>query len=62
MCKFTHYEFTDILNMSKKSKSKEAFLTDLDFCPRCGTVLPLPGLDDVVLCKLCSFKIDVNGL
>ena len=45
----------------QKTASKEVFQTDLDFCPRCGTVLPLPGLEDVVLCKLCSFKIDVNG-
>lgn len=38
----------------------EVFVTDLDFCPRCGTVLPLPGTEDVVLCCKCSFKIDVR--
>ncbi|XP_053380388.1 DNA-directed RNA polymerase I subunit RPA12-like [Mercenaria mercenaria] len=38
----------------------EMFITDLDFCPRCGTVLPLPGTADVVTCRQCNFKIDVR--
>lgn len=44
-----------------KVVGKEVFLTDLDFCPRCGTVLPLPELEDMVKCKLCSFQINVDG-
>lgn len=48
---------------STTSVSKhEMFITDLDFCPRCGTVLPLPGTEDVVRCRLCSFCIDVRGV
>ncbi|XP_060594883.1 DNA-directed RNA polymerase I subunit RPA12-like isoform X2 [Ruditapes philippinarum] len=38
----------------------ELFVTDLDFCPRCGTVLPLPGTEEVVTCKLCFFQNDVR--
>ncbi|XP_041371076.1 DNA-directed RNA polymerase I subunit RPA12-like [Gigantopelta aegis] len=41
--------------MSKKS----VFVTELDFCANCGTVLPLPGTEDVVTCKKCGFQIDV---
>lgn len=44
--------------MSKKSNS---FVTDLEFCPTCGTILPLPGMDDYVTCKLCGYKIHVQG-
>ncbi|KAL3872481.1 hypothetical protein ACJMK2_040404 [Sinanodonta woodiana] len=36
------------------------FETDLDFCPDCGSVLPLPGMEDVVSCKRCSYTIDVK--
>lgn len=43
------------------SVKKSAFKTDLDFCPECGTVLPLPGLEDVVTCKRCAYQIDVRG-
>ncbi|WAR31755.1 RPA12-like protein [Mya arenaria] len=42
------------------SGRKEVFSSELDFCPRCGTVLPLPEVEDVVMCALCSFKIDVK--
>lgn len=45
--------------MSKKSNS---FVTDLEFCPTCGTILPLPGMDDYVTCKLCGYKIHVQGM
>ncbi|XP_048773527.1 DNA-directed RNA polymerase I subunit RPA12-like isoform X2 [Ostrea edulis] len=43
--------------MSKKSST---FVTDLEFCPTCGTILPLPGIEDFVTCKLCGFKINVR--
>ncbi|XP_061188196.1 DNA-directed RNA polymerase I subunit RPA12-like [Saccostrea echinata] len=43
--------------MSKKSSN---FVTDLEFCPTCGTILPLPGMEDYVTCKLCGFKINVR--
>lgn len=42
------------------SVKKSAFKTDLDFCPECGTVLPLPGLEDAVTCKRCGYQIDVR--
>lgn len=31
-------------------------VTDPSFCPQCGSILPLPGVSDVVCCKLCSFQ------
>ncbi|EMP25520.1 DNA-directed RNA polymerase I subunit RPA12 [Chelonia mydas] len=36
------------------------FQSDLDFCPECGTILPLPGVQDKVTCVRCSFSIDVR--
>ncbi|XP_031203251.1 DNA-directed RNA polymerase I subunit RPA12 [Mastomys coucha] len=36
------------------------FQSDLDFCPDCGSVLPLPGAQDTVLCPRCGFSIDVR--
>ena len=49
------------MSKKKSTTSNKLFATDLDFCPQCGTVLPLPGLEDVVTCKLCGFQIDVLG-
>lgn len=37
------------------------FQSDLDFCPDCGSVLPLPGAQDTVICPRCGFSIDVRG-
>ncbi|XP_055453065.1 DNA-directed RNA polymerase I subunit RPA12 isoform X3 [Psammomys obesus] len=36
------------------------FQSDLDFCPDCGSVLPLPGAQDAVICPRCGFSIDVR--
>ncbi|XP_073167321.1 DNA-directed RNA polymerase I subunit RPA12 isoform X1 [Lepidochelys kempii] len=36
------------------------FQSDLDFCPECGTILPLPGFQDKVTCVRCSFSMDVR--
>ena len=47
--------------MAKKVKQVEAFSCDPDFCPRCGSILPLPGLTDVVSCSLCNFQKDTAG-
>ncbi|XP_003217982.1 DNA-directed RNA polymerase I subunit RPA12 [Anolis carolinensis] len=41
-------------------QSSSCFESELDFCPECGTVLPLPGLQDKVACRCCSFFIDVQ--
>ena len=49
------------MSTTKSNPSNKLFETDLDFCPQCGTVLPLPGMEDVVTCKLCGFQIDVTG-
>ncbi|XP_041665856.1 DNA-directed RNA polymerase I subunit RPA12 isoform X2 [Cheilinus undulatus] len=35
------------------------FSADPNFCPECGSVLPLPGVQDVVRCPRCSFSIPV---
>ncbi|KAK7477874.1 hypothetical protein BaRGS_00030870 [Batillaria attramentaria] len=38
---------------------QKLFTSDLDFCPDCGTVLPLPGLDDVIVCRKCDYRVEV---
>ncbi|XP_030051229.1 DNA-directed RNA polymerase I subunit RPA12 [Microcaecilia unicolor] len=40
--------------------SSSCFHSDPDFCPECGSILPLPGLQDSVTCPRCKFKIDVK--
>ncbi|KAM8779756.1 DNA-directed RNA polymerase I subunit RPA12 [Rhynchonycteris naso] len=40
--------------------SCSSFQSDLDFCPDCGSVLPLPGIQDVVTCPRCGFSIHVR--
>ncbi|XP_034017398.1 DNA-directed RNA polymerase I subunit RPA12 isoform X2 [Thalassophryne amazonica] len=35
---------------------------DPNFCPECGNVLPLPGIQDTVRCRRCSFCIPVTEL
>nr|XP_004671977.2 DNA-directed RNA polymerase I subunit RPA12 [Jaculus jaculus] len=37
-----------------------SFRSDLDFCPDCGSVLPLPGAQDQVACPRCGFSISVR--
>lgn len=41
-------------------QSSESFVSDTDFCKVCGSVLPLPGHEDVVQCRRCNTKIDVH--
>ncbi|XP_074092928.1 DNA-directed RNA polymerase I subunit RPA12 [Macrotis lagotis] len=45
------------MNLTSASSS---FHSDSDFCPECGSVLPLPGTSDTVTCPRCSFSIDVQ--
>ncbi|XP_077987127.1 DNA-directed RNA polymerase I subunit RPA12-like [Glandiceps talaboti] len=44
---------------SKKSVEL-AFRSDLEFCPTCGSILPLPGYDEFVLCQTCHYRVDVT--
>lgn len=41
--------------------SEKFFKCEPDFCPNCGTVLPLPGLGYEVACKRCQFKINATA-
>lgn len=41
--------------------SDSAFITDPEFCPECGTILPLPGDEDTVTCKGCKYKVNVKS-
>ncbi|KAK6470018.1 DNA-directed RNA polymerase I subunit RPA12 [Huso huso] len=41
-------------------ETTSCFHGDADFCPECGSVLPLPGLEDKVTCQRCAFAIDVR--
>ena len=40
---------------------KAAFRSHTDFCPECGSILPLPGQEDVVTCASCKYQIDISG-
>ncbi|XP_021004854.1 DNA-directed RNA polymerase I subunit RPA12 [Mus caroli] len=42
------------------ARPRSNFQSDLDFCPDCGSVLPLPGIQDTVICPRCGFSIDVR--
>lgn len=37
------------------------FKGDLDFCPECGNILPVPGKENTITCPRCSFEISVEG-
>ncbi|KAK2147378.1 hypothetical protein LSH36_556g02006 [Paralvinella palmiformis] len=39
---------------------EKPFKSDIDFCPQCGTILPLPEAADVVLCQRCHYAIDAR--
>ncbi|XP_070581671.1 DNA-directed RNA polymerase I subunit RPA12-like [Ptychodera flava] len=41
-------------------RDKMGFESDLEFCPTCGAILPLPGNGDYVLCVTCKFKVHVT--
>ena len=49
-------------NAAKKKPATSPFsVADPSFCPLCGCILPLPGLTDVITCKLCCFKQNTEG-
>ena len=35
---------------------------DQDFCPACGTILPLPDGSSIIQCLLCKKIQDISGL
>ncbi|EFB22303.1 hypothetical protein PANDA_020626, partial [Ailuropoda melanoleuca] len=41
------------------ARSRSRFQSDLDFCPDCGSILPLPGAQDTVTCVRCGFATTV---
>ncbi|KAG7500898.1 DNA-directed RNA polymerase I subunit RPA12 [Solea senegalensis] len=43
----------------KQTDEMSCFDGNPNFCPECGSVLPLPGIHDTVLCPRCSFCIPV---
>lgn len=36
------------------------FSGELDFCPECGNILPVPGRKSTITCPRCSFEIPVQ--
>ncbi|XP_006010412.1 DNA-directed RNA polymerase I subunit RPA12 isoform X2 [Latimeria chalumnae] len=38
------------------------FQAEPEFCPECGTILPLPGQLNTITCQRCTFSIDVHEL
>ena len=35
-------------------------VNDLEFCFTCGTILPLPSLEDHLMCRLCKKTIKIT--
>ncbi|XP_069054851.1 DNA-directed RNA polymerase I subunit RPA12 isoform X2 [Lepisosteus oculatus] len=48
--------------MSADALPGSCFHGDPLFCPECGTVLPVPGVEDVVSCRRCGYDIGVSEL
>ncbi|KAF7686345.1 DNA-directed RNA polymerase I subunit RPA12 [Silurus meridionalis] len=38
------------------------FEGDINFCPECGNILPIPGIQDFITCPRCAFNIPVRDL
>lgn len=49
------------LSVMDLNRTCSCFQSDLDFCPDCGSILPLPGVQDTVTCTRCGFSINVRG-
>ncbi|XP_006821296.1 DNA-directed RNA polymerase I subunit RPA12-like [Saccoglossus kowalevskii] len=45
--------------MATHSEAHE-FTGEFEFCPSCGSILPLPGHEQFVSCQTCSYKVDVR--
>ncbi|XP_045722155.3 DNA-directed RNA polymerase I subunit RPA12 [Mirounga angustirostris] len=43
-----------------RARPGSRFQSDLDFCPDCGSILPLPGAQDAVTCVRCGFRVPVR--
>ncbi|XP_027732054.1 DNA-directed RNA polymerase I subunit RPA12 [Vombatus ursinus] len=50
----------DWLFTMDRPPASSSFHSDSDFCPECGSILPLPGTLDTVTCPRCGFSIDVR--
>lgn len=50
----------DHLSVMDLARTCSSFQSDLDFCPDCGSILPLPGSQDTVTCTRCGFSINVR--
>ncbi|XP_005099110.1 DNA-directed RNA polymerase I subunit RPA12 [Aplysia californica] len=47
--------------MSGDGSNLSGLSSDLQFCPRCGSVLPPPTIDsDLIPCARCPYRRDVN--
>lgn len=40
---------------------KLTFLNDIEFCPMCAAILPLPGKTPFIKCYMCPFKVPIEG-
>ena len=50
-----------VIWLAVKMAQEKAFQSDIDFCPQCGTILPLPESSAVVMCPRCHYAIDAKG-
>lgn len=44
------------------ASNHKIFTSDPEFCPDCGTILPVPGVEDLVVCKKCAYSVPVEGI
>ncbi|KAI5136480.1 Dna-Directed Rna polymerase I Subunit Rpa12 [Manis pentadactyla] len=54
---FSALNYLSVMDLNRTCSS---FQSDLDFCPDCGSILPLPGVQDTVTCTRCGFSIKVR--
>ncbi len=59
--KISQRNFENLIMSKKLKKRRKVFVSDPAFCPRCGAILPLPGLEDKVSCKVCKHQQDTAG-
>lgn len=55
------YLFTSFIVFIGILQIMSCFGGDLNFCPECGNVLPIPGLQNFITCPRCDFKVPVVG-
>ena len=48
--------FLRIQKMAAETRQIADFVSDPNFCTECGSILPLPGQEEYLECKICKHK------